>query len=51
MVLDRIAKEKFRNIFFLFSPLTSFRFPPLVGVIWIGRWAGERMERITEATS
>jgi len=23
----------------------------LVGVIWIGRWAGERKERITEVTS
>jgi len=23
----------------------------LVGVIWIGRWAGDRKERITEVTS
>jgi len=23
----------------------------LVGVIWIGRWAGDRKERITEDTS
>ena len=23
----------------------------LVGVIWIGRWAGERKERMTEVTS
>ena len=44
-----IIKGQFRKFFYRVIFLV-FDFH-LVGVIWIGRWAGDRKERITEVTS
>jgi len=39
----------YKNLFHLFFIVCCFDFH-LVGVIWTGRWAGERKERISEVT-